>query len=344
MKAFLITIDTEGDNQWSRPRVATTRNSAFLPRFQALCERFGCKPAYLTNYEMSGCPVFREFALDALRRGRCEIGMHLHAWDSPPIVPLTDDDLTHHPYLFEFPETVIRQKVAFMTDRLETAFGRKVVSHRAGRWGFNEVYARVLVDYGYRVDCSVTPLLSWAASRGAPGGRGGPDFASFPDHAYFVDLDDVSRPGGSPLLEVPLSVIAPRSALIRALHRQFRNGPRLIRGPLYRMVPPTRKLVPNGNNLRHLLQIVRRAIETNADYLEFTLHSSEFMPGGSPRFRNEAEIEVLYEHLESLFALASRWFKGATLDEYYQHTLAARRRLGAANEPSVEGALPLGAV
>jgi hypothetical protein len=39
--AFLITIDTEGDNLWSRPRTITTRNAHSLPRFQALCEKYG---------------------------------------------------------------------------------------------------------------------------------------------------------------------------------------------------------------------------------------------------------------------------------------------------------------
>src|SRR5688500_4964789 len=101
MKAFLITIDTEGDNLWSRPRKNTTVNSRFLPRFQDLCERFGYKPTYLTNYEMARCPVFQEFGADVLRRNSAEIGMHLHAWDSPPVVPLTSDDSAQHPYLFE---------------------------------------------------------------------------------------------------------------------------------------------------------------------------------------------------------------------------------------------------
>ena len=30
---FIITIDTEGDDLWSRPRAITARNAAWLPRF-----------------------------------------------------------------------------------------------------------------------------------------------------------------------------------------------------------------------------------------------------------------------------------------------------------------------
>ena len=51
--AFIITIDTEGDNLWQNHRVIKTENARYLARFQALCERFGFKPVWLTNYEMA---------------------------------------------------------------------------------------------------------------------------------------------------------------------------------------------------------------------------------------------------------------------------------------------------
>jgi hypothetical protein len=340
MSAFLITIDTEGDDAWSRPRTATTRNAAFLPRFQSLCERHALRPTYLTNYEMCRSDTFREFARDALRRDAAEVGLHLHAWDSPPLVPLTSDDAAHHPYLIEFPQDLMRRKIRVLTDLLEQTFERKMVSHRAGRWGINEAYARALVEHGYRVDCSVTPLISWQGSMGDPGGKGGPDFTSFPHEPYFIDLNDISRPGDSPLLEVPLSVIAPRSGLARRLHRWFRGGPRLVRGPLYRLAPPVRKLVPNGRNLRQLLQIVRRAAGERWAHIEFALHSSELMPGGSPRFTTRGDIERLYEHLDELFQTAvAHGFTGATLDEFHARMVAGRRR-APAKVPHADAAAP----
>ncbi len=66
---LLITIDTEGDNQWGRPRSITTKNARFLPRFQELCSRHGLKPTYLTNYEMAVCPDFISFARAAQLEG-----------------------------------------------------------------------------------------------------------------------------------------------------------------------------------------------------------------------------------------------------------------------------------
>src|SRR5258707_8115545 len=91
-RSLLLTIDTEGDDLWSHPPQITTRNTAYLPRFQEICDRFALKPVYLTNWEMVESFSFREFAHDALGRGAAEIGMHLHAWNSPPLKPLTADD------------------------------------------------------------------------------------------------------------------------------------------------------------------------------------------------------------------------------------------------------------
>jgi hypothetical protein len=137
--AFLITIDTEGDNLWSRPACVTTDNSRFLPRFQSLCERYGLKPTYLVNHEMANCPVFREFGRDVLGRAAGEIGMHLHAWDSPPLTSLTDNDANFHPYLIEYPVSAIHDKVISITRLLEDVFQVPIRGHRAGRWGFDSV-------------------------------------------------------------------------------------------------------------------------------------------------------------------------------------------------------------
>jgi hypothetical protein len=51
--------------------------------------------------------------------------------------------------------------------------------------------------------------------------------------------------------------------------------------------------------------------------VEFLVHSSELMPGGSPRFRTAAAIERLYASLEVLFEELSTWCKGMTLAEFH---------------------------
>ena len=315
--SFLITIDTEGDNLWAKPRTVTTKNASYLPRFQELCEKYGLKPTYLTNYEMANSVTFQKLGKDIIRRGVGEIGMHLHAWDMPPSYELTEDDVRFHPYLIEYPEKVMRQKISIMTDLLENTFGVKMLSHRAGRWSFDERYASQLIELGYKVDCSVTPHVSWKSHLGAPEKDGGTDYTNFPETAYFIDPLDISRPGHSTLLEIPVSIQNTHSRFNTALSSSLLGNISLVRRISNRLFPKI-WLRPNGNNLNQMLGYLRYALSTKRDYVEFMLHSSEFMSGGSPKFTSESAIEQLYHCLESLFAEASLHFEGRTLSQYWK--------------------------
>ena len=317
--AFLITIDTEGDNLWRNHQTITTRNTLFLPRFQALCEKYGFKPTWLTNYEMASDPAYVEFARDVIQRGQGEVGMHLHAWNSPPETPLTDDDWRWQPYLIEYPDHLLREKVVFMTELLEDKFQTKMLSHRAGRWAFDERYAAVLRELGYQVDCSVTPRVSWRSSPGAPQGRGGTDYSRFPQHAYFLNPQDISRSGDSSLLEVPMSIQYKHSPLINRLKQGYDRLRGKQRGPSVNWLRPA------GGNLTAMKRVAELSLAQGNDYVEFMLHSSEFMPDGSPTFKTEADIERLYDELEALFGWLQQRTQGMTLAGYYAAKAAANR-------------------
>ena len=314
---FLITIDTEGDNLWSRPTTPTTENARFLPRFQSLCECFGLKPTYLTNYEMANSKEFQRLGKNILKYNTGEIGMHLHAWDMPPNYDLTGNDSYYHPYLFDYPEDVMHQKIEVMTQCLERTFETKMISHRAGRWGFSNYYAQVLEELNYKVDCSVTPHISWAWHAGDPTRLGGPDFRCYPDKAYFLDPYNIQQSGHSCLLELPVTIDVPfpRKWLTR-LYPRFSLIP-LVEEITNRILPP-RWLRPTGKNIQAMIHILNAAVFHNRPYVEFMLHSSELMPGGSPTFKDGQSIESLYADLEILFSLAGERMIGCTLSEYYE--------------------------
>lgn len=310
--AFLVTVDTEGDDAWSRPRETHTRNAAYAERFQHLCEDAGLRPTWLVNHEMALCPVFSAFGRQVVRQGRGEVGMHLHAWNSPPHIELTGDDLRHQPFLVEYPLQWMQRKVDRITSLLRERFECEITSHRAGRWALDSAYARLLVDHGYRVDCSVTPHVSWAASRGAPDGRGGADYRAFPDQPYRVDLQRIDRPGDSPLLEVPVTIrpsalqrIAPWSYALPGLRRWA-----------WRQAPPQRWLYPDGRNLPHLRAVLDEALAAGQPCVQMVLHSPDLMPGGSPNSPDAPAVEALYRDLGELLHEASRRFVGMTLAEF----------------------------
>jgi hypothetical protein len=318
--AFLVTIDTEGDDLWSQPRQITTHNTSALPRLQHLCEAWGLRPTWLVNYEMAMDDAFVRFGRDLLRRRTGEIGMHLHAWNSPPLVPLTDDDLSHQPYLIDYPHDVAEAKVAFMTTLLRERFETAIVSHRAGRWGFDAHYARTLAGQGYLVDCSVCPHVSWRDVPGDPAGPGGPDFRGFPDRPYLLDLDRIDRPGNSNLLELPVSVL--RSALHRFAPWAYVTP--MLRRWAWASRPDRLWLYPDGTNLQELFYVVDEAQASGRPYVEMVLHSSELIPRGGPNAADAARVEQLYSDLHALFRHVARSFEGRTLAEFRRAWLDAR--------------------
>lgn len=310
---FLITIDTEGDNLWSKPQNIKTKNALFLPRFQELCDKYGLLPTYLTNYEMALSSQFQNFAFDVLDRNVGEIGMHLHAWNSPPIYKLTDNDYKSQPYLIEYPEKIIFEKISYLTGLLEDTFGVKMVSHRAGRWAFNELYYENLIKFGYKIDCSVTPFIYW---QGNLGEKGNVNYTKFPNKAYYPDYYNISVEGDSSLLEVPMTIVPSQRPFVNKLKSMFIKSSSMSSMVNY-LFPEYIWLRPNGRNLHDMLYILNKAIFENWSYVMFMIHSSELMPSGNPTFRSKQDIEKLYRDLDILFNFASSKFKSMTLNDYY---------------------------
>jgi hypothetical protein len=101
------------------------------------------------------------------------------------------------------------------------------------------------------------------------------------------------------------------------------DGPRAVRALGHRLFP-VHWLRPSGNNVHKMLAILRRAQAEGRDYVEFMLHSSELMPGGSHRFRTDADIDALYRDMEQVFDATRSAFEGRTLKEYYARFRASR--------------------
>ena len=124
-KKFIITIDTEEDNQWDLQISNLTENARYLERFQRLCNKYKFKPVYLTTYNMAKDPFFIKFAKEQLKAGNCEIGMHLHAWCSPPEFKLENKKNNNREYLIEYPIEVMEEKIKVLDKLLEDTFEKK---------------------------------------------------------------------------------------------------------------------------------------------------------------------------------------------------------------------------
>lgn len=283
-KYFIITVDTEGDNLWAwkEGTPLETKNAKYLSRFQKVCEKYGFIPTWLCNWEMVNDPDFISFANEALRDGKCGIGMHLHAWNTPPYYELPRSSQSGLSYLTEYPEDIIRAKIETMTNIIMDKLGKRPVVHRAGRWGMNNTYFKALYDYEYIAACSVTPYVNWRASVGQTPGYAGPD--------YSMEKPVVSTREG--ILEIPVTTLWSEKE-----KRAF-------------------WLRPNRGNLEEMLYLIAEYTSCGCDYLMFMIHSSELMAGGSPTFQTEGGIEILYEHLEIIFNEIAKNYTGIGLEEY----------------------------
>lgn len=280
-------MDTEGDNlwEWKPGKEITTENTLHIPRFQELCEKYGFFPVYLTNYEMAMDDRWVCFAAKKAAEGKCEIGMHLHAWNTPPEYGL-EDRFGGNPYITEYPAEIIEQKVITMMDLLRDRFEMPIVAHRSGRWATNDIYFDILVKNGIQVDCSVTPEVDLSRIPGFSCNCGN-DYRKAQKGIYEI------YPG---LLEVPMTTRNIHHCSKGNFKRRVKT---LLKGEAVWLRP-----IPSSARLMQILtqQVIQ---EGNAACLEFMVHSSELMPGGSPYFKTKEDIENMYLMIERYFQYVS---------------------------------------
>lgn len=294
---FIITIDTEGDNLWNyiKGDVVKTENTLYIPRFQELCERYAFKPVYLTNYEMLNDSRYVNYIKPKADEQKCEIGIHIHAWNNPPLYQL-EKKYDGNPFLIEYPLDVMREKFKITYNLFVEKFKTNPVSHRAGRWIMDERYFTLLEEFNVNVDCSYTPFISWANTQGET--QNGCDYTDVNYKAHYKGN----------VLEVPMTI---------------RRRRLLSTGPMRRRMKALLKteavwLRPATTCIQDMLKLCKSVSkEKDNAYLEFMLHSSELMPGGSPYFVTKEDVEVLYSNLERLFDyVGSLGYRGATLCEF----------------------------
>lgn len=303
-RSFIVTIDTEADNQWDLNHPVTTENAKYLPRFQELCEKYGFKPVWLTNYEMAMDDDFVSYMKPKQEAGLCEIGMHLHAWYTPPEYKLAKISEGRE-YLIEYPENIMDAKIATMTELITEKFGVRPVSHRAGRWAMDDRYFKLLEKHGYLVDCSVTPGMDWSGHMGVTG-VGGSDYSEAPLNPYKI---------GDKLLEVPLTIRD-----VNIFDKGMVRGVRSCLSECKKLFLGRKQWLRQDNTLSwisNLKLIDKVSKERDTDYLMFMIHSSELMPGGSPTFSTKEDIEWLYTALDKIFSKIHHLnYKGCTLKDY----------------------------
>jgi len=291
-RPIVVGIDTEADDQWSaqgRERMEV-KNAARLPALQARFDELGIRPTYLVTHEMATCDESASVLRDLAQGGRCEIGTHLHPWSSPPFRAA---DLAGHTYPHNLPVELLERQLSELTATIGERLGTRPTTYRAGRNGFDGRTLPILERLGYTVDTSVDPLFNERR-------KGGMVFAGAPSHPYHPDPGDVRRPGGSPILEVPISA-GTLPMLPKALEAIYTTLPPLrSRSALRRLGLRPVWLRPSYAALGDMCAFADRLARMPGAVFSLAFHSSEVLPGGSPYTPDERSVSRFLDDLRRL--------------------------------------------
>jgi hypothetical protein len=290
MSVYLcISIDCECDKGpgWKtrKPLAFSAVNVGIKERLQPLFRQFRVKPTYLLSPEVlrDAGSVATLAALD----GEAELGTHLHAEFAEP--EAYEPEVTAA-FQSRYDRETERQKLAYLTNLFEQAFGHAPRSFRAGRFGIGRHSLGLLQQLGYHVDSSVTPHKDWSRL-----GASEASFLDAPTQPYWPVLDKPAIAAGSPgsLLEVPVTIRPwPATRLLRRWIEPRWLRP--TRGSAARLIGVARE------------EIVEAAAAGRPIVLNCMFHNVEVVAGASPYAATDAEAIAIIERLSALLAWAER--------------------------------------
>jgi len=300
---FVITIDTEEDDweSWQRTE-SSVENVQQLSVVQQIFDRFGAIPTYLITYPVAVENSSSQLLKKISERGGCEIGAHCHPWNTPPF----EEAITNrNTMICNLSRELQYRKLEKLHEIIVDRFGITPTSFRAGRWALGPGVATSLDRLGYHVDSSVTPYFSWT-------NLGGPDFSKGLPFPYRFMPDDIlsEDPQGS-LSELPPSIgflqkdfdrcASTRRWIIERKLPQFHFLGLLDR---FRMLN-LRWLSPELTSLKDMVLLIKRFLSKGYSFLNLMFHSSSLVPGKNPFVRNEEDLRLFLNKIQTLLAFAA---------------------------------------
>lgn len=278
-RRFTIFCDTEEEFDWGRPRSRDNRSTTHMAAMPDLQERFrrrGVKCVHLVDHPIATDPASIAMLREWLERDEISVGTQLHPWVNPPH---EEEVNTFNSFVGNLPVELERAKIEDLTRTIDSAFGRRPIVYRAGRYGVGPNTAGLLRDAGYEADVSVRALHDYSD-------EGGPDFSRVRPFPF--------RVGG--LVELPLSAayVGRLRGWGRGLYRTAGRVPRgrglLFRAGLLNRVP----LTPEGVPLAEALEAARALLDDGLRWFSLSFHSPSVEPGHTPFVRTAADLRAFH--------------------------------------------------
>ena len=194
-----------------------------------------------------------------------------------------------------------------LTDQIKKALGVRPESFRAGRWGLGSESIDALIECGYRVDSSVTPMMSWSEY------GDGPEYREVNMGPYWLSSENgqAGEYGRNSILEVPVSIGFNRwpferwqniySSLQKKWLKHFHIPGLFHRTGLLRKI----WLSPEAYSANEMINLSTLMVKHGKRILNLTFHSNSLLPGKGPFIRNRHELDQFYRNLEKYFLYMS---------------------------------------
>jgi len=295
---FIISIDTEEDNWDNFKDKPTLKNIQKIPALQELFDRYKVRPTYLITYPVACDKPSVEILKSILDSGKCEIGTHLHPWNTPPVQEVLNEK---NRMLNNLSRELQFKKLKNLHYKIKEEFNCTPVSFRAGRYGLNNDLTKNLMKLDYRIESSTTPFLDWSF-------LDGPDFSDFymlnPYRFSSHNFKEKSEKGE--LIEVPLSAgyLQKEFRLANTIFKKLKKRPiryfkiigilSLI-GLLNRV-----RLTPEGYRISEMKKLIRAMMKNNVKFYNISFHSNTLFPGQTPFVSSNKELDLFLKKLEDI--------------------------------------------
>jgi glycosyltransferase involved in cell wall biosynthesis/peptidoglycan/xylan/chitin deacetylase (PgdA/CDA1 family) len=288
-----VVIDVESEFDWAKGIWTDTGRVSSIVALRDRVEvfrRHGVRPTLVVDHPIIATPESAAI-VQALAAEGSEVGVHLHAWNTPPIVGPKDD---WHSFSGNIGPALERLKIEWLTKRIEARLGRRPTIFKAGRYGLGPNTVEALVELGFEIDLSVCPTYDFSA-------MGGPDFTHYSARPGWF-----GAPGG--LLSLPttagwLGAAAPWGEwLAPKLHGPLGRRLGLPRLAARANALYPERLSPEGTDLATLKRLTQQLHRQGLRVFTLSFHSPTLQVGHTPYTTSEADLARLLAVIDGYLA------------------------------------------
>ncbi len=286
----MVTVDTEEIFDWNCPKPAGHSLSLLgdFARFQILCEKLDIIPHYFLTWPLIEDTKTAAWFKQIFKGGKATLGLHLHAWETPPSHPLKKESRL---YQSAMPRELHLQTLQHLARLFETVFGFRATTHRAGRYGVSPGVMEDLAETGIVHDFSPSAGFDFRP-------QGGPDFTHLSAHPFYHrtrmgDILTCLPPSGARAIKRTQLFLPQKLSAIA----NFKSSKGWRETSLARLTAPMR-LTPEGNSASAMIALAQALAQSHVPLLTLSFHSSTLTPGATPYTKDKHDVKDFLTRLE----------------------------------------------